>query len=199
MAVIAIITLLPLCAEDFFCGRDVLIEFKGAYFLPTGSRFRKIYGGSALYGPELTVQLFEECNWYGFLSVDYYHKKGHSIGLHTPTKISLLPIGVGLKYFVPSCYECADFYVGLGFQPIRAHIRNCSPFVVPRETKWVFGGIAKVGTYIYLPRNFFLDLFIDYSFASISSHRTMVPTGPIIPLRASISGAIFGAGIGYRF
>ena len=43
------------------------------------------------------------------------------------------------------------------------------------------------------------DLFIDYSFASISSHRTMVPTGPIIPLRASISGAIFGAGIGYRF
>lgn len=198
-----IIISLPLCASDFLCGRDILLEFKGAYFHPTGSRFKKIYGGSAIYGPELTIQLFENCcNWYAFFSVDWFHKKGRSIGLHTPTKIHLLPLAFGLKYFMPSCYECVDFYAGLGFQPVHVHIRNSSPFVTPNESKWVLGGIAKVGSYIYLPNtnNLFLDLFIGYSFARASSHTAQVCCdGAVVPLSSSISGAIFGAGLGWRF
>jgi hypothetical protein len=181
--------------------RDILVEFKGAYFKPTGKRFKHIYKGGALYGPELTVQL-SECSdhWYGFLSVDYYSKKGYSIGLHNPTKVSLLPIGIGIKYFVPSCWwNNTDFYVGLGFQPIRVHTHDFSPFVIPKITKWAFGGIAKAGAYINFSCNFFLDLFIDYSFARASSKQALALTGPVVPLRSSVSGVIFGAGLGYRF
>jgi hypothetical protein len=201
LLMIIIGTTLPVCGSDFLCGRDVFLEFRGAYFHPTGSRFKKIYGGGgALYGPELTVQLFEDCcNWYGFISVDWFQKKGHSIGLHTPTKIHLLPLAFGIKYFLPPCYECVDFYVGLGFQPVRVHISNCSSFVTREENKWVCGGIAKVGSYVYLPDNFFLDFFIAYSFARASSHIGQVAAGPVVPLSSSISGAIFGGGIGYRF
>ena len=79
------------------------------------------------------------------------------------------------------------------------HVRNDSPFVIARQTKWVFGGIAKAGAYIDLSCNFVLDLFIDYSFAHVSSHNANAPAGPIVPLKSSISGAIFGAGFGYRF
>ncbi len=181
--------------------RDILLEFKAAYFKPTGYRFKHIYKGGALYGPELTVQL-SECNehWYGFLSVDYLSKKGLSIGLGTPTKVSLLPIGIGVKYFMPSCwFDNTDFYIGLGFQPIRVHTHDLSAFVIPKITKWGFGGIAKVGAYINFSCNFFLDLFIDYSFARVKSKLALAPTGPVVPLKSSVSGAIFGGGIGYRF
>lgn len=175
---------------------DVLLELKAAYFRATGSQFKNIYGkGAGLYGPELTFQLCDS-NWYGFLSADFLHKKGHSIGLNTPTSIRLVPVGIGVKYFMPTCNECANFYLGLGFQPVHVRIQNNSQFV-PNQKKWVLGGIAKLGTYIYFSCNWFIDLFIDYSFAHISAKSTQAQ--PIVPLSSSISGAIFGIGIGYRF
>lgn len=176
--------------------RDVILEFKGAYFHATGERFKKIYKGGALYGPELTMQLCDCSSWYGFASVDFLSKEGHSIGLNAPTKVKLMPLAFGIKYFM-SCWECADFYVGLGFQPVRVHTKDFSPLI--ELTKWAFGGIAKIGTYIDLSNDFLLDLFIDYSFARVSSHTNQVPAGPVVPLKASINGVIFGAGLGYRF
>lgn len=180
--------------------RDVILEFKGAYFHGTSSRFKKIYSGGALFGPELTVQFCDCSNWYGFLSVDYLSKNGHSIGLQSPTRVTLLPIGIGVKYFTQfTCWECADFYIGLGFQPLRVHTHDKSGFVIPKLTKWGMGGIVKTGAYIDLSGNFLLDIFVDYSFARVKNHETQAPTGPVIPLNASVNGVIFGAGLGYRF
>ncbi len=180
--------------------RNVLLEFKGAAFIATGSRFKDIYGrAAALYGPEITFQLCDNNpHWYGFASIDYLSKKGTSLGIPVSTKISLLPIAIGVKYFVDNCFDNADLYVGLGFQPVRVKIRNDSPFVT-NTNKWAFGGIVKGGSYIYFCDDFFLDLFVSYSFANVSSHRTISLTGPIVPLKAHISGAILGAGLGYRF
>jgi hypothetical protein len=174
---------------------DVLVEFKGAYFYPQSSVFRHIYHNAALWGPEVTFKLCDQ--FYGFVSADFLIKRGDSIGLHTPTKVFLIPLGVGLKYFIPFHY--GDFYVGLGFQPTRLHTNDCSPFVVREHTKWGYGGIAKFGTYINLSCNLILDLFVDYSFVKVPFHCTQGPTGPLIPRKADISGAIFGAGLGYRF
>lgn len=184
------------CVPMQLISNDILLEFKGAYFHATGSRFKKIFAkGGALYGPELTFQLCDS-NWYGFLSVDFFRNKGHSIGSNTPTSIRLVPVGIGLKYFMPTCWECADFYAGLGFQPVHVRIENNSQFV-PNQKRWVLGGIAKLGSYINFSCNWFLDLFIDYSFAHISARTTQIP--PVVPLSSSISGAIFGVGLGYRF
>lgn len=175
--------------------RDVLLEFKAAYFLPTDSLVRDIYGnGGALYGPEVTFRLGQCQNWYGFASIDFLSKKGHSIGLCDPTKMYIMPIGVGLKYFVPFNY--GDFYIGLGFQPAHLKTINCSPFVVQKTSKWGFGGIAKIGAFFNLPHNFFIDLFFDYSFVKVP---TSCCSGITAPSKADISGSVFGAGVGYRF
>jgi hypothetical protein len=180
--------------------RDIILEFKAAYFLPTDSDFRRLYKGSALYGPELTVQIANCRNWYAFASLDYFQKKGRSCGFCSSTKVSLLPLGLGLKYFVPTCYEKADFYVGLGFQPEWARTKDCSSFVIPRISRWGFGGIAKAGMYCHLPCNFLIDLFVDYSFVWASKGGSCKScTGPVIPLKANLGGAIFGVGLGYRF
>jgi hypothetical protein len=179
--------------------RDILVEGKVAYFHPLGHRFREIYGGGALYGGEITARFSECAQWFGFLSVDYFSKRGFSIGLLTPTKVSLLPIAFGVKYFMPFANQPGDFYVGLGFQPIRVHTFDQSSFVIQKQTRWAFGGIAKVGIYLCLAENFLVDLFFDYSFARISQRKSLTPVGPVIPLHANVSGLIIGIGVGWRF
>lgn len=187
----ALLALLPLSATS----RDVLLEFKAAYFLPTQSCVRNIYGnGGALYGPEVTFALCEDTNWYGFASADFFSKNGRSVGLCNPTKMNIAALALGLKYMIPYCY--GDCYIGLGFQPVRLKTDNCSPYVVQITSKWGFGGIGKLGTYIDLPRNLFIDLFIDYSFVTVGCDRC---AGQTLPTKADISGAIFGLGLGYRF
>jgi len=175
---------------------DILLEFKGAYFLATNSIFRKIYdNGGALYGPEITFKIFR--NIYGFASVDFLQKSGKSIGLFSPTKVGLIPLGIGFKYFVPFCY--GDFYVGLGFQPTYLHTKDCSSYVIAKRSKWGFGGIVKIGTYFNLPHNFLVDVFIDYSPVKVPFHNNQAPTGHVVPRKADISGNIFGIGIGHHF
>jgi len=176
--------------------RDVILEFKGAYFLPTNSRFKDCYKGSALYGPELTVQLKENKNWYGFASLDYYKQKGRFLSRCDSTKLRLLPLAIGVKYFIP-IRDRANFYFGLGFQPVYINQKSRRAFVTSKKTFWGYGGIGKIGAYIDLPRNFLLDLFIDYSFVWTSKNNFYGNT--LIPSRTNLSGAIFGAGLGYRF
>jgi len=188
-------TLILLSSAPLFC-RDILLELKAAAFIPTNDCMKDIYGhAAAIYGPEITFQLCSERNWYGFASVDFLSKKGHSIGLCTPTEMDIAALAVGLKYFVPSCY--GDFYVGLGFQPTHLKTINCTQPNPQTTSKWGFGGIAKIGTYFDLPRCFFLHIFVDYSFATVKCTTTCSTAS--IPVRVHLKEAIIGAGIGYRF
>ncbi len=174
-------------------GRDCILEFKGAYFRPTSHLFKKIYRGGAIYGPEVTVEICN--NWYGFFSADFFNKRGRSIGLHTPTKVNIVDIGIGLKYFVPFCY--GDFYVGLGALPTRLHTHDESPYVIQYRTKWACGGIAKVGAYFDLPHCFTLDIFFNYSFVKVGFKNP--PNPPTQSHSARLNGWWVGAGLGYRF
>jgi len=186
-----------------FCiqSKDIILEFKGAYYLPTNGEFKNIYhNGSALYGPEVTIQLCSDRSWYGFASVDYFKKKGNSIGLCNPTHIKLIPVTIGLKYLVPVFRDHISFYTGLGLVAENARIKNCSAFVPLHQSQWGIGGIAKVGAYGYLPHNFVIDMFIDYNFVKIGNSSCVVCTQPYLEsMKANVSGAVFGVGLGYRF
>ncbi|MCX5922219.1 MAG: hypothetical protein NTX86_02735 [Candidatus Dependentiae bacterium] len=179
--------------------RDIILEFKGAYFKPTDSEFKNIYGkGGALYGPELTVQVCEDTPWYAFAGFNYFHKKGHSIGLCDETTVKLIPLALGVKYLERMCDDRVDFYVGLGFQPVNVRTKNCSDFVFANQSKWGFGGIAKVGANYRMDCNFLIDLFVDYSFVKVGSNDCDCLMG-LQSVKANVSGAIFGAGLGYSF
>lgn len=179
--------------------RNVLLEFKAAYFLSASSQFKDIYGkGSALYGPELTFQLACNKNWYGFVSADFFTKSGHSIGLDNKTKVFMMPLAIGLKYFVPFSY--GDFYLGLGFQPTYLRTKNDSQYVIKHSAKWGFGGIVKGGVYFKLPYHLLLDIFVGYSFVKAGHHRKYgTITNTIVSRKADLSGGVFGCGLGYRF
>lgn len=211
-----LLSCLSVLADD--CqGRDLLLEFKGGAFIPTGCDFKSIYGSATFFvSPEFTVQVIEDKNWYIFLSAAYAAKDGHSVGLCTPTQVRLVPFGIGLKYFFQKLDSdfCKKykFYLGLGFQPTLLQTNNCSDFA--RHTSdWGFGGIAKFGCLLDLPRNFFLDFFADYSFVNVGCNNSCNSSSSCsssgsycssscniaVPLKAHISGAILGVGFGYNF
>jgi len=173
---------------------DFLLEGKAAYFLPTGDLFKKIYhNGGGIYGSEFTARIWRQL--YGFASADFFSKQGFSPIVLTPTTVHMQQIGIGLKYL----HDCSwgDLYLGLGALPTHIKTIDCSPYVVRKHTKWGCGGVLKAGIYVNLCEYLFLDLFLDYSFATISfCSRKTVPT---IPHDAHVSGCWFGAGFGFRF
>lgn len=177
--------------------RDTILEFKGACFVPTNHTFRNAYQHAAfLFGPELTVQLKNDTRWYAFASADYSKQKGKDLGLGDSTLLRMLPLALGIKYFVPVSAR-THFYGGLGFEPTYFQTNMSRACVTAKEAQWCFGGIGKVGAYIDLKRNFVLDLFFDYSFLRTNKDYFYGPTQTAA--KANLSGVVFGAGLGYRF
>ncbi len=199
--IIRSVLLLSLCVFPLV-GRNIILEFKGAYLLPTSSAFKEIYeSGSGLFGPEVTVQLLDDNqHWYGFASFDYFHKKGYSTGLSEVTKVSLIPLALGVKYLKPIRNDKIDLYGGFGFQAVDVRTKNYSQFVTSKLSQWGFGVITKVGAFYHLPHNFLLDLFFDYSFAKAGNNGYGCENiNDIASVKANVSGAIFGIGLGYNF
>lgn len=196
-----VLLIAPLCCFFSITATTVLLEFKGSYFLPTSSPFKKIYKGNALYGPELTVQLCEEQSWYAFASFDYLKAHGSSTALCNPTTVRLFPFSVGIKYFMPQFSEHVDFYAGLGIEGIKVRTKNYYNGNAVQISQWGVGGIAKTGAYCYLPHNFLIDIFIDFSFISVGKNKcyNATPCQQVQITKASINGAIFGAALGYKF
>lgn len=160
----------------------LFVEAKGAYFLPESSKFRKIYSEDSIYGVELSYQIMNHLYVWG--SVDYFFKTGRSLGCPYHTKITMFPIGIGLKYFADTPWQPLKFYVGGGLLGNCVNIKDNSPYVNERENSlFRLGGIAKVGALIDLDY-FFIDGFANY-FQNFSSVR--------------FGGWTFGVGIGKDF
>lgn len=176
-----------------FCDREFLLEIKGSGFIPTSHLFKKIYHSSGMVGGELSGSLYG--NLYGWFSVDWFSKRGHSLIGHSDTKVNYLPLGFGLKYFVPFCY--GNWYIGGGAVAARIHTHDFSPFVAPTYSKWGWGGIAKVGALFDIYCSTFLDLFLNYS--AVSAHSSDTNHGTVVPHKVKVHGVILGAGLGYRF
>ena len=181
--------------DDCHYEKDIILEFKGAYFQPTNKTFKDIYHGSALFGPEVTFRIIK--GFYGFASIDYFTKKGESIGFCTPTRAHFLPLGIGLKYLW-RVKKIVDIYLGLGFTPTHLKTKNDSPYVPEEIHGWGFGGIAKIGVFVELPHHFMLDFFVDYSFVKVKPKTSCNINN--IPLHtANLNGVVIGGGLGYRF
>lgn len=199
-----ILALFYIFIHQSIIAHDFLLEVKGACFVPSDPLFKDVYGNeNGLYGAEFTFRAYNK--WYGFISADFFSQTGACDLFQNPSKIELIPLAIGAKYFISFCIF--DFYLGLGFQPTYVkNIYNKDQNTPLCQANWEYGGIAKIGSYIKLPCNFFLDLFFDYSFiyskcnASLSNEDLLTnSTECITPAKTNLSGTIFGAGLGYRF
>lgn len=183
------------CSWLTLFAHDILIEGKAAYFLPENHKFRQIYHhGGGLYGVEASYEAW--CHTHIWASVDSFTKKGRSLGGHSPTKISMVPIGLGVKYFLNLPSTPVDLYAGLGITGTYVHIHDKNPYVIPNTSKWGLGGIAKIGALVNCDRVFF-DLFVNYSYCPMDFHKNRHHA--VSRNSVNFGGWAFGLGLGYRF
>jgi len=176
------------------CCVEILVEIRGAYFHPTGSRFDDIYGGSGIYNFELSVQTW--CDLYSWISVGYLRESGHSKGLRNRTTFQMVPLGIGLKYIF-NCW-CLRPYLGAGLGVTWMDTCNKSNFVIKDVDKWGVGGVFKIGALYEFCDCWFLDFFVDYTYMCVDFNGTR--NNPLVTRHdADISGFSFGGGIGYSF
>jgi hypothetical protein len=174
-----------------FC-TELLTEAKVGYLYPTTTRFRKVYGGGGLYGAELSLQLWR--GLYLWAEANYFYKKTSSLGSHSKTEITLVPIPIGLKYL----WKCSsgDFYLGAGGVAAYIDIRDHSPFVNPKTKTWGYGGIVRLG-YIYnFKKIFFFSFFADSSWIYAHPHRQ--GHHAISSNKINVSNASAGVSFGFR-
>lgn len=169
--------------------RDILVEFKGSIFVPSNDLFHDVYGNCGDFGVEITGNLLDRL--YAFFSTDFIVKHGLTSELGSASQLNLVNMGVGLKYFVP--FKHGDFYVGLGIEPTYLGMRNETLLGLFEQQSWVCGGIAKVGFIVDVGHSFFLDFFVDYSFAKADFNNNAEQN------TVYLNGALYGLGFGYRF
>ncbi len=178
------------------CGNEYLPEVRIAAFIPTDSTYQKVYSSTPLYTLEFSARV-----WKGlapFASVSYLFNSGHLVGATVSkdaTKLYMVPIGLGLKYF----FDVGNFQPYLGAGPLISYNRVTTdyPYIPSPQDKWAVGGLFKLGALTNINSSFFLDLFLDYNFLRVTFKNT---TSKFVQVNtADLSGFALGAGLGMRF
>lgn len=178
--------------KDNLSAVETLIEAKASYFGATDSQFRKLYGnGTGLYGVEASFRAWK--NLFPWISLDFAHKNGHSLGYFSETNIFFMPVGMGLKYMFP--VKMIDFYTGIGGLLTFVQSHDHSHYVKQKKNSFGGGAICKFGAIFNCKKNLFLDFFGSYSWQFIPA----IHHQGVVPLWGNLSGWGAGLAIGYRF
>lgn len=156
---------------------DIFAEAKAAYFYLENNKFRKIYSDNCMYGLEMNCQVWNR--WYASASVNYFTKRSSSSKQSSSsaekerTKITLVPVGFGLKYLY--CFQPVTLYAGAGVVSSYLHMREHSPYIIHKASKWAWKGIVKTGIFIDLEdQSLLIYLPIILGWISISMKNILV-------------------------
>lgn len=183
--------LLPLliCLPALHAGR-FNCEAQVSCHIPSSSTFREIYGQGALYTLEAS---YDYKRLSPFVSVSYLGQSGHTETNHIGTRVTMVPLALGLKY--RWCWRTVEPYLGLGLAATYLHTHDDSSFVVKRREKWGFGYTVKSGLAFDIGRNLFLDLFANYLWTEMDFRNTHLTRGNDV----DCSGFALGVGLGRHF
>ncbi len=176
-----------------------VVEFKMGYFIFADSTLRKIYDKGGL-----DVQLsgsFPIRNWLNrynleiYASVEYWERRGRSLGDEQRTSIWALPISLGLKP-VFALTPRVQYYFGVGPRYFYLHQHNDSSYVSENKGHDGLGVFVNTGFNFNPRRRLIVDLFGEYSFMQlhVHSHKENVYSK-----KRQVGGFTFGGGLGYCF
>lgn len=189
----------------FFCAEGSRIEFRTSFFYPTSSNFRKIFSdGGTDYQLTGSLPIFRQESAYAkginlWGGVDYFSKTGRSAGLENKTRIQMMPVTLGLKYFSPAIGETLpfSFYAAAGMKYYFIHTHNSGIGIKKAISRNGMGGVVEAGCLTFFDDHLFLDLFVSYSFKSFYPPSLSNPA--VQGIKMDVSGINVGTGIGYHF
>ncbi len=157
------------------------IKIKGAYFFPSRTTFRDMYKNRLMGEGEFTVRVFKFIELW--LGVNYYGGKGELPFSGEDTNMSLLGIGGGLKFRA----KIGAFSPYLGFGPLVYFYKEENPIGTAKGNQ--FGFIGHAGSYLFLSKSIFLDVFLSYTKNKVQPQR----------IKADLGGLYGGIGLGFTF
>lgn len=184
---------LLLLSPCLLSAHDWALEVRGGYFWPQQRVVREIYhhGGGEV---ELEGMKWVYKGLNVWANVNYFPRSGQSIGPGDSTRINLVPLSWGVKYFFP-LVAGLDVYLGGGASYTFVRIKDNSCFVEEHVSKGGFGGVGKFGVAYTFNNHLFLDLFADY-YSRMRFH----PKNPCIEgFSVNFGGIRTGLGIGMAY
>jgi hypothetical protein len=186
-----------LCDIDFCSLFDsTVVEARVSYFGFFSRKLRQMFdNGGANYTINVAIPVY--CGWNIWGAVDYFTKHGNIIHLDASTRITIVPLTLGLKYFY-SFSPCIDVYGGLGMRYFFVQTKNsasASP-LSRRVNRSGLGGVLEVGALYHLTDCFVIDVFANASTKRLNGPRT---SGDVESNSVQVGGWSIGAGLGYKF
>lgn len=180
MKIVLVLTLMVvLCSTAAFA--SVSFELQGSYFSPTDSNFKSIYGGGWVYGGEISFNLTKRLDLW--LEGGYFAKTGSLSYTMEETKLTLIPLGTGLRYrILPGNISP---YIGAGARYIIYREKN----IIGEVKAGGVGFVGKAGLAIALSDHFGFDIQAAYSYCR------MQPAD----FEFNVGGLEFGAGLVVSF
>jgi len=159
----------------------VFLEARGAYFSPSDVAFREIYGYGVSWGGEISFAVSKRASvWAGG---DYFSKLGKLGFTEEETKIRIVPLAAGLKYYFG--LGLLRPYVGAGVGYFQYKEANS----IGTIEKGALGLVGRAGLLVMLGPAFFIDLQGTMSTCSVQP----------MEVRANLGGFSFGLGLGFEF
>jgi len=157
------------------------INLKVNYFFPSEHSFQDIYGKGLAFSGEINFRLWK--SGYLWLIGSYYSQNGDLPSTQEKTKMSLIPVGGGIKLK----FHAGIFSPYLGLGPVVYFYEETNPIGVAKGTQ--AGFIGQAGLNLKIIGRLFFDISINYSYCKVKPQN----------IEADIGGIQAGLGIGYFF
>lgn len=176
----------------------VTIAAKFAAYFPLERRARKVFHNAL---PNFEVEVATTwCDWQPWFNVGYIWDNGRSRGCHEKTRLSVVPLSLGVNYIIPMC-NCIDAYIGAGAVYSFLRTRDHSDFVRnhhPHRNAW--GAIVKAGFYYNYSECVFFEGFVDYVYTHFHFKRHRDEDDLFVTRHdVNLSGIKLGVGVGFKF
>lgn len=158
------------------------IQIRAGRFVPSDSYFDQIYGRGWMYGGDLFLKFANNIDlWIG---IGYLHSAGKLTYTQEDTKLTLIPITVGLKYsFLKGKRISPYISAGIGY------VFFSESNVIDDVSSGALGLDTRGGAVIQLGAGFGLDLYAGYSYCKMHPADCEFNSG----------GIFAGLGLNYSF
>ena len=158
------------------------IGIKGSFFSSENQTFRTIYGSAAKFGIEGGLDIAK--NWSLWAGLDYLHKTGELTVTKEETRVSIMPLTLGVRYEIPAGPKLR-FHVGAGAQEV--FFKEETVLGTAKEN--ALGFIAAGGVVYRLADSVGIGFFLAWSTCKMKHE----------DIDFKVGGLDIGGGIDFRF
>jgi opacity protein-like surface antigen len=150
---------LTIVLSSITASASLSLGIQALYFSPSDSDFKSIYGGGVMYGGELSFTISNSFSVW--VDGDYFAKTGSLTFSKDETKLTLVPLGLGLRYqLLPGKISP---YIDAGVQYVLYQEKNA----IGNVNSGGLGFVGKVGVLLFISNGFGFNILVDYSYCKM--------------------------------